>query len=114
MKTRRQEIIDTAMRALKSSDSDALKLSMEIADYYSEATGPRGVYNRSGTFSELRERLKKEVKDAQNLAQYVNATTFAAEVAITHLPRGKNPTEVDQQKLDDAVCQRHNQEFLLA
>ena len=103
----RQKLIDCAMRLLKSSDSDARKLSIEIADDYREATGPLGIYNRTGTFSELRRRLKKEAKDARNLAQFVNEATVAAEVAITHLLRVKNPAEVDQQKIDDAVWRRH-------
>jgi hypothetical protein len=102
-----QKLIDCAMRLLKSSDNDARKLSIEIAEDYRKATGPLGVYNRTGTFSELRQRLRKEVKDARNLAHFVNAGTVAAEVAITHLLRVKNPAEVDQQKIDDAIWQRH-------
>jgi hypothetical protein len=106
MKTRR-ELIDTAMRALKSSNDDALEWSKQIAEDYREATGPQGVYNRAGTFKELRQRLRKEAKDARDLAQYVNAATVAVEVAITHSPRVKNPAEVDQQKIDDVVWRRH-------
>jgi hypothetical protein len=102
----RQKLIDCAMRLLKSSDSDARKLSIEIAEDYRKATGPLGVYNRAGKFSELRQRLRKEVKDARNLAQFVNAATAAAEVAITHLLRVRNLAEVDQQKIDGSVWQR--------
>jgi hypothetical protein len=107
LQERRRELVEAAMRALNSSNPRARRWSISIAAKYRRMIGPRGVYNRTGTFKELRQRLIKEAKEARYLARYVNAATVAVEVAITHSPRVKNPTEVDQQKIDDVVWRRH-------
>jgi hypothetical protein len=103
---RRLELVDEAMRALRSQDCRARRWSISLAARYRRMTGPPGVYTNAAKFSELRQVLRSQWERAKELARDIRNTTAKTEVALRFLLRPSNGYLIDQTKIDEVTWRR--------